>query len=160
MLVKLLVVVAVLALLCVIVPLVLTANRPPLRRHAPHLLYFAAIGLGFMFVEVALLQRLTVFLGHPTYALTTILFALLIAGGVGSFLSGRLGSAGRAPWIQMVGLLAAVIMVGLVTGPALRLFGGSGAHVRVAVAAALVAVAGLFMGTALPLGLRIGADRE
>jgi hypothetical protein len=66
MLVKLLVVVAVLTVLCVIVPLVLTANRPPLRRHAPHLLYFAAIGLGFMFVEVALLQRLTVFLGHPT----------------------------------------------------------------------------------------------
>jgi hypothetical protein len=59
----------------------------------------------------------------------------------------------------MVGLLAAVIVVGLVTGPALRLFEGSGAPVRVAVAAALVAVAGLFMGTALPLGMRFAADR-
>src|SRR5262249_10718753 len=66
MLVNLLLVVAVLTISCVFVPLLLTKSRPPLRRHGPHLLYFAAIGLGFMFVEVSLLQRLTIFLGHPT----------------------------------------------------------------------------------------------
>lgn len=158
MLVNLLAVVAVLTVLCVIVPLALTTGRPPLRRHGPHLLYFAAIGLGFMFVEVALLQRLTVFLGHPTYSLTTILFALLIAGGVGSFLSGRLGNGRWARWLPLAGLVAAVTVVGLVSGPTLRAFEASGAPVRVAVAAALVAVAGLFMGTALPLGMRTAAE--
>jgi hypothetical protein len=158
MLVNLLIIVAVLTVLCVIVPLALTSGRPPVRKHGPHLLYFAAIGLGFMFVEVALLQRLTVFLGHPTYSLTTILFALLIAGGVGSFLSGRLGNGRWTRLIPLLGLLAAVTIVGLATGPAVRTFEASGAPVRVAVAAALVAVAGLFMGMALPMGMRSAAD--
>jgi hypothetical protein len=158
MLVNLLVVVAVLTVLCVIVPLALTTSRPPLRRHGPHLLYFAAIGLGFMFIEVALLQRLTIFLGHPTYSLTTILFALLIAGGLGSFLSSRLGSAGWVRWVPPVGLLIAVSFVGFASGPALRMFEASGTPVRVAVATALVAVAGLFMGTALPMGMRSAAN--
>jgi hypothetical protein len=160
MLVKLLVVVAVLTLLCVIVPLALTSDRPPLVRHGPHLLYFAAIGLGFMFIEVALLQRLTVFLGHPSYALTTILFALLVAGGIGSYASGRLASAARFPWLPMAALLAAVVVVGLATGPALRAFAASPTPVRVVVAAVLVALAGLFMGTALPLGLRRATAAE
>jgi hypothetical protein len=153
MLVNLLIVVAVLTVLCVVVPLALTPNRPPLAQHGPLLVYFAAIGLGFMMVEVALLQRLTVFLGHPTFALTTILFALLVAGGAGSFLSGRLSSS-WSRFVPLAGLLAAVTLVGLVTGPALRLFEASGTAVRVAVAAGLVGTAGLFMGMALPTGLR------
>jgi hypothetical protein len=155
MLVNLLIVVAVLTVLCVVVPLAFTPNRPPLRQHGPLLVYFAAIGLGFMLVEVALLQRLTVFLGHPTFALTTILFALLIAGGAGSFLSGRLGSGSWSRLVPLAGLLAAVTLVGLVTGPALRLFEASGTLVRVALAAGLVGTAGLFMGMALPTGLRV-----
>jgi hypothetical protein len=154
MLVNLLLVVAVLTISCVFVPLMLTTNRPSLRRHGPHLLYFAAIGLGFMFVEVSLLQRLTIFLGHPTYSLTTILFALLIAGGVGSYLSSRLGIAYGSRFIPLLGLLAAVTVVGLASGPAMRMFEASGTPVRVAVVATLVALAGLFMGTALPLGMR------
>jgi hypothetical protein len=105
-----------------------------------------------MLVEVALLQRLTVFLGHPTYALTTILFALLIAGGAGSYLSGKLSSGSGL--LPLAGLLAAVTVVGLGSGPALQLFEASGAAVRVAVAAGLVGVVGLFMGMALPTGMR------
>src|SRR5262249_34548835 len=155
MLVNLLGIVLVLTVLCVVVPLALTPNRPPLRAHGSLLGYFGALGLGVLVVEVALLQRLTVFLGHPTYALTTILFALLIAGGAGSFLSGRLGSGRASQWVPLVGLLAAVVLVGLATGPALKLFEASGAAVRVAVAAGLVGVAGLFMGMALPTGMRV-----
>jgi hypothetical protein len=57
--------------------------------------------------------------------------------------------------VPLASLLAAVTLVGLVTGPALRLFAASGTEVRVAVAAALVGAAGLFMGMAMPAGLRI-----
>jgi hypothetical protein len=158
MLVNLLIAVTLLTVLCVFVPLFVCARRTPLRRNAPHLLYFAAIGLGFMFLEVSLLQRLTIFLGHPTYSLTTILFALLIAGGVGSFLSSRLESACGSRLIPLLALLAAVTVVGLASGPAMRMFEASGTPVRVAVVAVLVAFTGLFMGTALPLGMRAVAD--
>jgi hypothetical protein len=158
MLVNLLVVVTVLTALCVIVPLGLTGRRLPLRRHGPLLVYFAVIGLGFMLVEVALLQRLTVFLGHPTYSLTTILFALLIAGGLGSFLSGRLGNTCASRFVPLAALLAAVTIVGLATRPALQVFESSPTAVRVAVAAGLVAAAGFFMGIALPTGMRVATD--
>jgi hypothetical protein len=151
MLVKLLVVVAVLTILCVLVPLLLTAKRPPLREHGPLLLYFAGIGLGFMFVEVALLQRLTVFLGHPTYALTTILFSLLIAGGLGSMASGKLQSR----FAPLLGLVGTVIAVGVAVEPAMKSFEASSATVRIAVAALLVGAVGFFMGMALPTGMRI-----
>ena len=52
-------------------------------------IYFAALGLGFMFFEVSLIQQLTLFLGYPTYSLTVTLFALLVSTGVGSLLSER-----------------------------------------------------------------------
>jgi hypothetical protein len=155
MLVNLLVIVAVLTVLCVIIPLALTSKRAPLRENGALLLYFAAIGLGFMLVEVALLQRLTVFLGHPTYSLTTILFSLLIAGGMGSFLSGRLPKAGCAPILPLLGLLAATILVGLATAPTLRMFEAAGTWQRIVVAASLVGSVGIFMGVALPTGMRV-----
>jgi len=46
---------------------------------------FVCIGLGFMFVEISQMQRLMVFLGHPTYALSVVLFTLLAGTGLGSF---------------------------------------------------------------------------
>src|SRR5260370_37209900 len=105
------------------------------------------MGLGFMLIEVALLQRLTIFLGHPTYSLTTILFGLLLAGGLGSFLSNRW--RGRtSQFVPLLALLATVALVGLATGPALRLFEASGTPVRLAVAASPVGAAGLLLGLA------------
>jgi hypothetical protein len=47
-------------------------------------LYFAALGLGFMFIGACLIQYLTLFLGYPTYSLTVTLFSILISTGVGS----------------------------------------------------------------------------
>src|SRR5207248_1759034 len=52
-------------------------------------LYFASIGLGFIFFEITLIQRLTLFLGYPTYSLTVTLASILIFTGVGAFLSSR-----------------------------------------------------------------------
>src|SRR6185503_2981853 len=50
---------------------------------------FAAIGVGFMLVEIAQMQRLIFLLGHPTFSLSVVLFGLLISSGAGSFASGR-----------------------------------------------------------------------
>ena len=51
---------------------------------APHLVFFGAIGLGFMLVEISQVQRLTIFLGHPVYSLSVVLFSLLLSSGAGS----------------------------------------------------------------------------
>jgi hypothetical protein len=89
------------------------------------------------------------------HSLTTILFALLSAGGLGSFVSSRFGK--WSPFVPLAALVAAVTFVGLATGPVLRLFESSSALVRVPVAAGLVGFAGFFMGLALPTGMRVAA---
>ena len=53
--------------------------------HWPLVTFFAAIGLGFMLIETSQMQRLIVFLGHPTYGLSVVLFALLLSSGIGSY---------------------------------------------------------------------------
>src|SRR6266481_3055909 len=73
----------------ILVPLLLTRHlhRAGAARFA---ICFAGLGLGFMFIEISLIQQFILFLGHPTYSVATIMFALLIATGVGSQLSGNL----------------------------------------------------------------------
>ncbi|MGH2780982.1 MAG: hypothetical protein ACRDLA_06145, partial [Thermoleophilaceae bacterium] len=86
--------------LAFVVPLALgpRAGRPPLRS----LSFFAAIGLGFLVLEVVLIQRFVLFLGFPTYALSIVLFSLLLFTGAGSLASGRARDQRRA----LVGALA------------------------------------------------------
>ena len=86
-------IVAVLAFL--ILPLALHRHR----QHAPKtgivaLLYFIAVGFGFILVEISLIQRFVLFLGHPTYALTVVVFLLLLSSGAGSVAARRRISSG------------------------------------------------------------------
>jgi len=148
--------VAGLAALCVGLPLVLRGGalqdemRRPRLADTRLILYFAAIGLGFMFVEIALLQRLSLFLGHPTYGLGVLLFGLLLSSGAGSYFAGR-----RAPRAPLV-LGAAALLVALVAPgmpPVVSLLEGASTPVRIAVALAFVAPLGALMGMAFPLGV-------
>ena len=128
-------------------------------RHLPagrHLLFFCAIGLGFMLIEIAQMQRLALFLGHPTYGLTIVLFTLLLAGGVGSWLSqsiapGAVSAGGQA---ALLVLLAVLTGIGLATVTITDYFTASATAVRVLVSVALLFPAGVFMGMAFPLGMR------
>jgi hypothetical protein len=129
-------------------------SRVPNKRHA--FLYFAGIGLGFMFFEVCLIQKLTLFLGYPTYSLTVTLFSLLIFAGIGSLLSDRYsGAAGRnaALWalFGVVALLTALYLVGL---PLLSAgLGGLALGVRIAIAVLVLAPLGLSLGAFMPIGV-------
>src|SRR6202042_3332099 len=58
--------------------------------------YFALIGVGFMMIEIALLQRMSVFLGHPVHALSVVLFSLILWTGFGSMTSERMRLDGAA----------------------------------------------------------------
>src|ERR1700686_4466355 len=72
-----------------ILPLALRNVGP---NHGPvvRLLFFVAIGLGFILVEITFIQRFVLFLGHPTYALTVVVFLLLLSSGAGSMASRKL----------------------------------------------------------------------
>ncbi len=135
--------------------------RAPGRSVAPVLGYFACLGVGFMMIEVVLMQRFILFLGHPTYALTVVLFVLLCAGGLGSIYCGRLApSAIRARLPLGLGLIAGL---GLVYAGGLRfLFDwaiGFPLEARVSLSVLCLAPLGFLLGTCFPGGVRLLGDR-
>jgi hypothetical protein len=146
---------------CIVVPLVLTTQRYALRGAAPLILFFAFIGLGFMLVEISQLQRLIVFLGHPTYGLSVVLFSLLLSSGLGSYSIQRVHDpwTGREAYARLLLLLAVLVAFGLLTPYAIRGFAESTTPVRIMVAIAILLPLGLFMGMAFPLGMRLASAR-
>ena len=67
------------------------------------LLYFLAIGAGYILIEVALIQKFVLFLGHPTYALTVVIFSLLVSSGMGSYCSRQVIGSSAARWRAVLG---------------------------------------------------------
>jgi spermidine synthase len=154
--------VAVLAMVLVIsVAAVLAFLVGPLALHGVRasqstlpLVYFVAVGLGYILVEIAFIQRFVLFLGHPTYALTVVVFLLLLSSGAGSLASRRwLGKAGRSllplalivGWILLYVFILPWILNALVGLPFMA---------KLAVSAALLAPLGFAMGMPFPSGLR------
>lgn len=142
----------VLSVLAFVVPLWLTTHtrRPGLAS----LSYFGAIGLGFMLLEVVLVQRFVLFLGFPTYALSVVLAALLVSSGVGSWLSSRIPDTqrGLAGALSVAVLLIAVSA--LLLQPFLRGLIDLPFAVRLVVSFAVLTPIGLVLGMAMPFGLR------
>jgi len=157
----LLAVVTGLTALCIMLPLFLTRRRVPLAGSAPFLVFFAAIGFGFMLIEMSQMQRLILFLGHPTYSLSVVLASLLLAGGAGSYSTQRIGESGvrGAGTLRLALLLAALAAAGWLTPRLTATFQSSSQTVHIAIAVALLSVPGMFMGTAFPLGMRLAATR-
>lgn len=115
-------------------------------------LYFCAIGFGYLAAEIALIQELTLLLGDPIYAVTATLAALLVSSGIGSTVSGRLAPRrGAAATLLLAAVLAGL---GFSLLPLVHLLQPLAPAGRVALAAALVAPLGLVMGLPFPLGLR------
>jgi hypothetical protein len=111
--------------------------------------YFACLGLGFMAVELSLLQGLTLLLGHPAFTLSLLLFTLLAAGGLGSFASERFRMRPVCLVVAGAAVVAALVMPAVV-----RAVLPLPLSARVAIAIALVAPLGFAMGMPFPSGLR------
>jgi hypothetical protein len=158
----LLVIVTALSILAIAVPLLLTTRKGALQGATRHLIFFAAIGLGFMLVEVSQTQRLIVFLGHPTYALSVVLFALLLSSGLGSYSTQRVcSSALRPSGIARLLLLVVVLSVfGIITPYALKALQGFPTTLRILAAVGALFPIGLTMGMAFPLGLKLASSQS
>ena len=155
-------IVVTLTLLCIILPLALVGKKTPLRGTAPYFIYFAGIGLGFMFVEISQMQRLTVFLGHPVYGLTVVLFTLLLASGLGSYFTQKESFAdhqhgARSRWFILLGFIT---VFGIITPYGVRFFQAATTMIRILVAVAMIFPLGIFMGMAFPIGMKLAARKS
>ncbi len=115
-------------------------------------LFFTCIGLGFMLVEIAWLQRFVLYLGHPSLATTVALGCMLLGAGIGSMLSGRIGMARAARWGLLVALSTGVVSTALSLVFSTSL--GWPLLLRVLLTATLLVPCGLGMGLMFPLGMR------
>jgi len=130
-------------------------------QHLLPLLYFVALGLGYILVEIALIQRFVLFLGHPTYALTVVVFLMLLASGVGSASSGSLLVETKQvrPVLALIALGVGTYILALP-----RVLGtlvGLPLPAKLLVSSLLLAPLGFAMGMPFPTGLRqiAGAER-
>jgi hypothetical protein len=147
---------AVLVAATIILPL-----RATVRRAAPALvfagtLYFALIGIGFMMTEIALLQRISVFLGHPVYALSIVLFSLILSTGIGSLASERIAvSTGTRiiAWAALTGLYLFALPAWL--PEVLARLESAGLLQRAGLAVVVLFPAGFLMGFGFPTGMRL-----
>jgi len=150
-----------LVVLFVIGPLLIGGGRPQ-RGWGRWLLYFGALGAGFMLLEVALLQRFVLLLGHPVYSLTVTLFSLLLGTGLGSLVSRRV-TPGRVHTATIRALVGIAIVAGGAAVGLARLVDAGVAWTlpaRIAFAVMLVVPAGFLLGMPMPGGMRlIAADR-
>jgi predicted membrane-bound spermidine synthase len=155
-------IVAVLTALFILLPLILSSGRRAIGGSMPMFFFFAAIGFGFILVETSQLQRLTVFLGHPSYSLSVVLFSLLLSSGMGSFSTRNIvgESLARHGRIRLLALVAVVIVFGSITPMVIMMFRSSETMVRILVSVGILFPLGYFMGMAFPIGMRLAAGRS
>lgn len=140
----------------VVIPLRSTIRDAGRRLTIGGTIYFLLIGVGFMMAEIALLQRMSIFLGHPVYALSVVLFSLILATGLGSLASERvpLDSPPKLmAWSVMTGTYLFALPAWL---PQILLeLDGFGLLVRAGFCVVVLAPAGFLMGFGFPTGMRI-----
>lgn len=119
------------------------------------LLFFIAVGFGYILVEISLIQRFVLFLGHPTYALTVVVFLLLLSSGIGSVAARRwISDSNRI--LPLLGLIAGLILLNVLVLPwLLSVAVGLPFFIKLLLSGLVLAPLGFLMGMPFPSGLRL-----
>lgn len=148
--------VAAVLIILLLPPLVLGTKLPRERGVAGFLGYFLAIGAGYILIEVALIQKFVLFLGHPTYALTVVIFSMLVSSGAGSFASRAIiADNSRRLLGVLVSAAALVGVLAVALQPILSAGVGLPFAVKALATILLIAPSGFLMGMPFPTGLRM-----
>ncbi len=138
------------SLILIVLPLSFLRVRQAVKEGRRLFVYFLLLGVGYLFVEIPLLQRFILFLGHPIYAFATVLFTLLTFSGVGSLLSTRL-SLRKA----LVGLIVVIACYPLLLPHLFRWLLGGHLVFRLAASVVILSPLGFLMGVPFPKGIRL-----
>lgn len=150
--------VIVIALLLVLVAFQWKVRLPQL---AASTLYFAALGAGFMMIEVALIQKIRLLIGHPTLSVTLVIATLLVGGGLGSMLYRRLSPTLERLSLWPIGLVVIVLIIWQIIWPLINpALIGAAPLVRALATILLLLPVGLAMGVPFAAGLTVVGHRD
>lgn len=154
----LLITVLLLTLFCILIPLMISTKKSQLKNANLLLTYFASIGLGFMLIEISQIQRLSLFLGHPTYGLSVVLFSLLLSCGLGSLFGSNNNRDLAYPKIGALLLLLLILgLFGYFSTAIVSHFQSATTLLRIVVSVLILFPMGFFLGVALPFGLQLAS---
>jgi len=123
------------------------------------ILFFFTIGLAFMFVEISLIQKFILFLGHPVYSLSIVVLSLLVSAGLGSRIS--VSFCSPRGLIRLLPVLAGMlILYAFLLPKALSLFQGGPLAARYFLSALLISPLGVAMGVPFPAGIRLLGEQK
>ncbi|MBU0731391.1 hypothetical protein KKC88_00755 [Patescibacteria group bacterium] len=155
--------VIVLTALCIILPLILARKiGNTTKLDGGLLVFFGAIGLGFILIEIALMQKMTVFLGNPTYSLSVVLFTLLISSGTGSFFTSKITRQNfkKNVIVRFILLLMVLALFGVLTNFIIVNFEHWEESLKILAAVILMFPIGFLLGMAFPMGMKMAAVQQ
>ncbi len=142
-----------LAFILIIIPLFGLKSRSKGKRAT--ILYFGALGLGYMFVEIIFIQRFVLYFGHPMYAIAAVISTMLIASGFGSYFSGRYKLAHRVSVASTLLVSVFILLYAVFMTPLLMLSINFSMALKVIIAFVLLAVPSFFMGMPFPSAIKV-----
>lgn len=145
------------AFLFILFPMLVRRRKRPGAPRFQGFLYFSLIGAAFMLVEITLIQKFILFLGHPLYSTAVILFSLLFASGLGSLSSRKLPTDFlRRDLRKILAALAVLTGLYLILIPSLTgMLGSLSLGWKVLITPGLIFPLGFLMGIPFPSGIRI-----
>ncbi|MBI5182244.1 MAG: hypothetical protein HZA06_04990 [Nitrospirae bacterium] len=120
--------------------------------------YFFFIGIAFMFVEISLIQKLILFLDHPVYAVSAVLFSILVFSGIGSFISKSYVSS-KSLFKIIAAIAILLVLITLVISSIINFFLGWGLFLRGIITLAILCPIAILMGMPFPIGMRMLGEK-
>ena len=135
-------------------PLLLGTRLPREKGVLRFLPYFVCIGVGYILIQVSLIQKFVLFLGHPTYALFVIIFSMLVASGLGSYFSRRWIGDSDERWSMVLGAVTVLVtLLAFIAAPLTSAAVGWPLPLKMLITTLVIAPAAFAMGMPFPTGL-------
>jgi len=146
---------AVLSTVFILLPLyVFSRSGLRTRNKSKFLIYFFSLGLGFILIEIDLIQKFTLFIGYPAHSVTAVLFSILVSAGIGSYLSSRfVTNLPKSLTLIVLGINALVGLQLIFTPLLFDIFLGQPLILRILISMALITPLGVLLGMPFPLGI-------
>jgi hypothetical protein len=145
----------------ILLPLKFIKDKGDKKFNKSYLMYFACLGLGYIMIQVSMIQKFTQFLGQPVYTLLTVISTMLIFSGIGSMFSTKFFKGSNKKLIIIFSIIAVLVIAIGILNPVL--FSSSvrmEIHWRILITVAMIAPLGFFMGMPFPIGLSLIGDNQ